>query len=99
MKTFGGILPNERLVQKVLISLSKPYDHICLVIENTKFLETVKLQAVVAILKSQKQRYDLHNVDTIKRAFASLSMNSKEQNKISAHSGPSIFQKKLESQG
>ncbi|CAN6701881.1 unnamed protein product [Malus baccata var. baccata] len=40
MKTFGEILSNERLVQKVLINLSKPYDLICLVIENTKCLET-----------------------------------------------------------
>ncbi|KAI5342087.1 hypothetical protein L3X38_009962 [Prunus dulcis] len=55
MKTFGEILINERLVQKVLISLSKPYDPICLVIENTKSLETVELQEVVAILKSQEQ--------------------------------------------
>lgn len=36
MKTFGEVLSNERLVQKVLISLSKVYDLICLVIENTK---------------------------------------------------------------
>ncbi|XP_048441137.1 uncharacterized protein LOC125477755 [Pyrus x bretschneideri] len=43
MKTFGEILSNEKLVQKVLISLSKPYDPICLVIENTKCLETVEL--------------------------------------------------------
>ncbi|XP_050108897.1 uncharacterized protein LOC126587858 [Malus sylvestris] len=63
MKTFGEILSNERLVQKVLISLSKPYDPICLVIENTKCLETVELQEVVAILKSQEQRFDLHTVD------------------------------------
>ncbi|CAL9026049.1 unnamed protein product [Prunus brigantina] len=55
MKTFGEILTNEKLVQKVLISLSKPYDPICLVIENTKSLETVELQEVVAILKSQEQ--------------------------------------------
>ncbi|BBN68038.1 transposable element gene, partial [Prunus dulcis] len=34
---------------------------------------------VVAILKSQEQRFDLHNVDTIERAFASLSVNSKGQ--------------------
>ncbi|XP_016647074.1 PREDICTED: uncharacterized protein LOC107880314 [Prunus mume] len=79
MKTFGEILTNERLVQKVLISLSKPYDPICLVIENTKSLETVELQEVVTILKSQEQRFDLHTVDTIERAFAYLSVNSKGQ--------------------
>ncbi|CAN6725793.1 unnamed protein product [Malus baccata var. baccata] len=55
MKTFGGTLSNERLVQEVLISLTKMYDHICLVIENTKSLESIELQEVVAILKSQDQ--------------------------------------------
>ncbi|KAM2613667.1 hypothetical protein TB2_028381 [Malus domestica] len=55
MRMFGEILSNKRLVQKVLISLSKPYDPICLVIESTKCLETVELQEVVAILKSQEQ--------------------------------------------
>ncbi|CAL9001561.1 unnamed protein product [Prunus brigantina] len=43
MKTFGEVLSNERLVQKVLISLSKVYDPICLLIENTKSLETIEL--------------------------------------------------------
>ncbi|XP_068305212.1 uncharacterized protein [Pyrus communis] len=72
MKTFGEILSNERLVQKVLISLSKSYDLICLVIENTKFLETVELQEVVAILKSQEQRFDLHTVDVREHSLHSL---------------------------
>ncbi|KAI5317657.1 hypothetical protein L3X38_037364 [Prunus dulcis] len=36
-------------------------------------------QEVVAILKSQEQRFDLHNVDTTERAFDSLSVNSKGQ--------------------
>ncbi|CAN6695068.1 unnamed protein product [Malus baccata var. baccata] len=71
MKTFGEILPNERLVQK----------------------------EVVAILKSQEQQFDLHTVDTIERVFASLSMNSKEQNKSRAHSGPSIVQKNWNPKG
>ncbi|KAM2990086.1 hypothetical protein FF2_003976 [Malus domestica] len=56
MRTFGESRSNKRLVQNVLISLSKPYDSICLVIENTKCLETVELQEVVAILKSQEQQ-------------------------------------------
>ena len=43
MKTYGESLSNERLIQKVLISLNQVYDPICLVIENTKSLETVDL--------------------------------------------------------
>ncbi|KAM1099314.1 hypothetical protein TB2_005809 [Malus domestica] len=99
MRTFGESLSNERLVQKVLISLSKPYDSICLVIENTKCLETVELQEVVAILKSQEQRFDLHMVDANERAFSSFSVNPKEQNKSGGHSSSSRTQKNWNSKG
>ncbi|XP_048421921.1 uncharacterized protein LOC125469069 [Pyrus x bretschneideri] len=84
MKTFGETLSNERLVQKVLISLS--YDSICLVIENTKRLETIKLQEVLAILKSQEQRFDLHSFDVTEKTFASLSVGSNGQNKNNSQS-------------
>ncbi|KAM1504399.1 hypothetical protein FF1_000502 [Malus domestica] len=99
MRTFGESLSNERLVQKVLISLSKPYDSICLVIENTKCLETVELQEVVAILKSQEQRFDLHNVDTTEKAFASFSVSPNGQTRNGAQSGSSKFQKNWNSKG
>ncbi|CAN6706781.1 unnamed protein product [Malus baccata var. baccata] len=83
---FGETLSNERLVQKVLISLTKIYDLICLVIENTKCLESVELQEVLAILKSQEQRFDLHSSDATERAFSSLTVNSKGQNRSYAQS-------------
>ncbi|CAL9004166.1 unnamed protein product [Prunus brigantina] len=89
MKTYGEMLSNERLVQKVLISLSKVYDPICLVIENTKSLETVELQEVIAILKSQEQRFELHNADATEKAFASFTVSPKGQNKNVAQSIPS----------
>ncbi|BBH01653.1 hypothetical protein Prudu_011986, partial [Prunus dulcis] len=78
MKTFGEVLSNERQVQKVLISLSKKYDPICIVIENTKTLETVDLQEVIAILKSQEQRLEMHSVDTAEKAFASFTVNQRK---------------------
>ncbi|XP_020421316.1 uncharacterized protein LOC109949642 [Prunus persica] len=87
MKTFGEVLSNERLVQKVLISLNKVYDLICLVIENTKSLETIELQEVIAILKSQEQRFDMHCVDTAEKAFGSFLVNTKGQNKNSTQIG------------
>ncbi|CAN6560617.1 unnamed protein product [Malus baccata var. baccata] len=99
MKTFGESLLNERLVQKVLISLTKMYDPICLVIENTKCLESVELQEVLAILKSQEQRFDLHSTDATERAFSSLTINSKEQNKSGGHSSSSRTQRNWNSKG
>ncbi|CAL2280507.1 unnamed protein product [Prunus armeniaca] len=92
MKTFGEVLSNEGLVQKVLISLSKVYDPICLVIENTKSLETTELQEVIAILKSQEQRFEMHNVDSAEKAFASFLVNAKSQNKNSTQTGPAKSQ-------
>ncbi|CAL2251278.1 unnamed protein product [Prunus armeniaca] len=99
MKTYGEVLSNERLVQKVLISLSKVYDPICLVIENTKSLETVELQEVIAILKSQEQRFELHNADATEKAFASFTVSSKGQNKNATNSGPSKAQKNWNPKG
>ncbi|KAI5343365.1 hypothetical protein L3X38_011241 [Prunus dulcis] len=99
IKTFGETLSNERLVQKVLISLSKVYDPICLVIKNTKILETVELQEVITILKSPEQHFKLHNVDTAEKAFASFSVSPKNQNKGSNQSGSSKFQKNWNPKG
>ncbi|KAI5344639.1 hypothetical protein L3X38_012516 [Prunus dulcis] len=93
MKTFGEVLSNERLVQKVLISLSRVYDPICLVIENTKSLETIELHEVIAILKSQEQRFDMHNVDMAEKAFGSFSVDTKRQNKNGTQSGSTKSQK------
>ncbi|KAM1017342.1 hypothetical protein ACFX2A_047909 [Malus domestica] len=69
------------------------------VIENTKCLETVELQEVVAILKSQEQRFDLHNVDTTEKAFASFLVSPKGQNRSGVQSGSSKFQKNWNSKG
>ncbi|KAM1032295.1 hypothetical protein ACFX2I_035891 [Malus domestica] len=99
MKTFGEALSNERLVQKVLISLTKMYDPICLVIENTKCLETVELQEVLAILKSQEQRFDLHSSDATERAFSSLTVNSKGQNRSYAQSSTFKLQRNWNQKG
>ncbi|XP_070672380.1 uncharacterized protein [Malus domestica] len=54
---------------------------------------------VVAILKSQEQRFDLHTVDATEKAFSSLSVNLKEQNRSSAYSGSSRSQKNWNSKG
>ncbi|CAL9026795.1 unnamed protein product [Prunus brigantina] len=97
MKTFGEVLSNERLVQKVLISLSRVYDPICLVIENTKSLESVELQEVIAILKSQEQQFDMHNVDTAEKAFGSFSVETKGQNKNGSQTGSAKSQKNWKS--
>ncbi|KAM1739404.1 hypothetical protein ACFX11_015128 [Malus domestica] len=51
MRSYGEDISNQRIVQKLLISLPRSYDSIASVIENTKDLDTVDVQDVVAILK------------------------------------------------
>ncbi|XP_008218535.1 PREDICTED: uncharacterized protein LOC103318844 [Prunus mume] len=47
--------------------------------ENTKCIDEVDLQEVLAILKSQEQRFDMHTVDATDKAFGSFSVSSKGQ--------------------
>ncbi|CAL2253622.1 unnamed protein product [Prunus armeniaca] len=77
MKSYGEDLSNQRIVQKLLISLPKSYNSIAAVIENTKDLDTIDAQDVVAILKGYEQRLDRHGENGIEKVFASLNIGSK----------------------
>ncbi|KAI5328020.1 hypothetical protein L3X38_027416 [Prunus dulcis] len=77
MKSYGEDLSNQRIVQKLLISLPKSYDSIAAVIENTKDLHTIDAQDVVAILKGYEQRLDRHGDNSAEKAFASFNVGSK----------------------
>ena len=72
MKTYGEELPNERIVQKLLISLTKPYDSIVSVIEETKDTETLSGQDVMASLRDFDQRLGRHADFAPEKAFQSL---------------------------
>ncbi|CAL9012663.1 unnamed protein product [Prunus brigantina] len=77
MRSYGEDLSNQRVVQKLLISLPKSYDSIAAMIENTKDLDTIDAQDVVAILKGYEQRLDRHGDNNMEKAFASLNIGSK----------------------
>ncbi|XP_068317255.1 uncharacterized protein [Pyrus communis] len=62
MRSYGEDLGNQRIIQKLLISLPKSYDSIAAVTEITKDLETMDAQDVVAILKGYEQRLDRHDI-------------------------------------
>ncbi|CAN6697091.1 unnamed protein product [Malus baccata var. baccata] len=77
MKSYGEDLPRERLVQKLLISLTKEFDLVCYVIEQTKDIETIEVQEVIAALKGFAQRLDRHVESINEKAFSSMSVNPK----------------------
>ncbi|KAM2507144.1 hypothetical protein FF2_029141 [Malus domestica] len=77
MKSYGEDLSNQRIVQKLLISLPKSYDSIASVIENTRDIDVIDAQDVVAILKGYELRLTRHEENSIERAFSSLDISSK----------------------
>ncbi|CAL2278134.1 unnamed protein product [Prunus armeniaca] len=77
MKGYGEDLSKGRLVQKLLISLTKEFDPVCYVIEQTKDIETIEVQEVIAALRGFAQRLDRHAESTTERAFSSMSINQK----------------------
>ncbi|KAM1567638.1 hypothetical protein ACFX13_047467 [Malus domestica] len=79
MKTHGEELPNERVVQKLLISLTKPYDSIVSVIEETKDIETPSVQDVMAPLIAFHQRLERHADFATEKAFQPLYVGSSSQ--------------------
>ncbi|KAI5314494.1 hypothetical protein L3X38_043670 [Prunus dulcis] len=71
MKAYGEELTEQRIVQKLLISLSREYDSIAEVIEETKDTETIGVQEVIGCLKSHEQRLQRHNERVTEKAFSS----------------------------
>ncbi|XP_018504975.2 uncharacterized protein LOC108867808 [Pyrus x bretschneideri] len=82
MKTYDKELPNERIVQKLLISLTKPYDSIMSVIEETKDIETLSVQDVMTSLRAFGQRLERHADFAPEKAFQSLNVASVEGAKV-----------------
>ncbi|CAN6694371.1 unnamed protein product [Malus baccata var. baccata] len=80
MKSYGESIGNQRIVQKLLINLPRSYDSIVAVIENTRDLETVDVQDVVATLKGYEQRIERHSENSTEKAFASLSIAPRKKN-------------------
>ncbi|BBH01567.1 multidrug resistance-associated protein 9 [Prunus dulcis] len=77
MKGYGEDLTKGRIVQKLLISLTKEFDPVCYVIEQTRDIETIEVQEVIAALRGFAQRLDRHAESTTEKAFSSMSINSK----------------------
>ncbi|XP_050125639.1 uncharacterized protein LOC126602834 [Malus sylvestris] len=82
MKNYGEELTNQRLVQKLLICLTKSYDNIVSLIEETKDTNVISVQEVTASLRVVEQRLEMHAVDdmTTDRAFQSLNIGEKNYN-------------------
>ncbi|KAI5314509.1 hypothetical protein L3X38_043685 [Prunus dulcis] len=79
MKGYGEDLTKGRIVQKLLISLTKEFDPVYYVIEQTRDIETIEVQEVIAALRGFAQRLDRHaesttELDTIRTLIALVAL-------------------------
>ncbi|CAN6688476.1 unnamed protein product [Malus baccata var. baccata] len=84
MKTYGEELPNGRIVKKLLISLTKPYDSIVSVIEETKDIDTLNVQDVMVSLRAFDQKLERHADGATEKVFQSLNISGCS-NHMTAH--------------
>jgi len=69
MKTYGENISNETIVSKVLRSLTKDYDHVVAVIEESKDLSTYNFDALMSSLLAYEARVSRHYEKVEENAF------------------------------
>ncbi|XP_048436121.1 uncharacterized protein LOC125475435 [Pyrus x bretschneideri] len=82
LKSLGEDVFEKRIVQKLLISLSRRYKSIMSIIKETRHLDTIKVEEVIASIKVYDKREDLHDerdklIET-ERAFSSLRVGNNQ---------------------
>ena len=82
LKSLGEDVSETIIVQKLLISLSRRYKSILSIIEETRDLDVVKVEEVIAFVKVDDKREDLHDerdkLTRIERAFNSLKVGNNQ---------------------
>ncbi|KAL4364030.1 hypothetical protein GQ457_04G017220 [Hibiscus cannabinus] len=69
MKSYGEILSNEIVVSKVLRSLISKFDHVVVVIEETKDLSTYTFDELMSSLISHEARSNTSHKNSEEKAF------------------------------
>ena len=78
MRAYGEAITDERIVQKILISLTEKYDSIVAAIEESRDLSTLSVTELMGSLQAHEQRLDRRNEATLENAFQ-LKVNLKNQ--------------------
>ena len=78
LKSLGEEVTEAKIVQKLLISLSRRYKSIVSIIEETRDLDVFRIEKVVALFKVFDKREGLHDEREkqigIEKAFSSLKL-------------------------
>ncbi|CAN6684544.1 unnamed protein product [Malus baccata var. baccata] len=82
LKSLGEDVTEQRIVQKLLMSLSRKYKSIVSIIEETRDLDAIRVEEVIASVKVYDKREDLHDerdkLTGTERAFSSLRIGNNQ---------------------
>ncbi|CAN6706559.1 unnamed protein product [Malus baccata var. baccata] len=82
LKSLGEYVTEQRIVQKLLMSLSRRYKSIVSIIEETRDLDAIRVEEVIASVKVYDKREDLHDerdkLTGTERAFSSLRIGNNQ---------------------
>jgi hypothetical protein len=89
LKSLGEDVLENRIVQKLLMSLSRRYKSIVSIIEETRDLDVLRAEEVIASVKVYDKREDLHDerdkLTRTEKAFSSLKVGNNQA--YSSHKG------------
>ena len=71
MRTYGEDISDQKVVEKILISLTDKYDYIVIAIEESKDISTLSIQQLMSSLESHEERKLQREGNLIEDAFHS----------------------------
>ncbi|KAL0330178.1 UNVERIFIED_CONTAM: Retrovirus-related Pol polyprotein from transposon RE2 [Sesamum radiatum] len=82
LKSYGEDIPEKRVVEKLLISVTEKYDPIVTTIEETKDITTLTVTELVGSLEAYEKRRSRREENSLENAFQSkLNMRSQNSNR------------------
>ncbi|KAK4393966.1 Retrovirus-related Pol polyprotein from transposon TNT 1-94 [Sesamum angolense] len=79
LKAYGEDIPEKRVVEKLLISVTEKYDPIVTTIEETKDITTLTVTELVGSLEAYEKRRSRREENSLENAFQSK-LNTRSQN-------------------
>ena len=76
VRLYGKELSNERIVQKILVTLPEKYEATISFLENSKDLSSISLAEIVNALQALEQRRMMRQEGSVKGAFQAKSQNN-----------------------
>ncbi|KAL0403671.1 UNVERIFIED_CONTAM: Retrovirus-related Pol polyprotein from transposon TNT 1-94 [Sesamum radiatum] len=100
LKAYGEDIPEKRVVEKLLISVTEKYDPIVTTIEETKDITTLTVTELVGSLEAYEKRRSRREENSLENAFQSkLNMRSQNSNRKEENSKSTMGDKKKPSRG